>query len=227
MHRIAFVSLLLITSLAFAQDKTEFVDLFDGKTLDNWDGDANYWSVQDGAITGKTTAEKPLQHNTFIIWKGGTTKDFELHLKYKISNGNSGVQYRSKAHDDHVVSGYQADIVAEDPDKYSGILYEEKGRGILADRGQAVVITENERVKDTFGDSKEIAKAVKHGGWNEYVITAKGNHITHTINGVKTIEVTDNDEKNAAKEGILALQMHVGPPMTVQFKDIKLKTLSK
>jgi len=137
------------------------------------------------------------------------------------------VQYRSKDMGDHVVAGYQADIVAGEPDKYSGILYEEKGRGILAERGEAVVITANEKAKEKFADSSDVAKAIKKNDWNEYTIIARGNHLVQEINGVKTVDVTDNDESKAAKEGILALQIHVGPPMTVQFKDIRLKVLGK
>jgi hypothetical protein len=203
----------------------ESKELFNGKDLTGWDGDAEVWSVQDGVITGHTTAEKPVKHNTFLIWKGGTVGDFELHAMFKITGGNSGIQYRSKDLGDHVVSGYQADIVDGDPDKYSGILYEEKGRGILAERGQKIEIDESgkKNVVGSLGDSAEIAKAVKKGDWNEYVIVARGNHITQTINGTQTIELTDKESAKAAKEGILALQVHMGPPMTIQFKDIKLK----
>src|SRR5687768_12978958 len=132
---VAFVSI----SVALAQSPSpspapapaasEAKDLFDGKTLDGWDGDSDYWSVEDGAITGRTTKDKPLKKNRFIIWKGGTLKDFELRLKYKLASGNSGVQYRSKDDGEHRVSGYQADIVGGANDKYSGILYEENGRG--------------------------------------------------------------------------------------------------
>ena len=202
-------------------------ELFNGKDLTGWDGDTEVWSVQDGVITGRTTAEKPVKHNTFLLWKGGMVGDFELHAMFKIAGGNSGIQYRSKDLGDHVVSGYQADIVDGDPDKYSGILYEEKGRGILATRGQKVEIDAEgkKNVVGSLGDSAEIAKAVKKGEWNEYVIVAKGNHITQTINGTQTIDLTDNEAAKAAKEGILALQVHMGPPMTIQFKDIKLTEL--
>jgi hypothetical protein len=202
-------------------------DLFNGKDLSGWDGDAEVWSVQDGVITGQTTAEKPVKHNTFLIWKGGTVGDFELHAMFKITGGNSGIQYRSKDLGDHIVSGYQADMVFADPDKYTGILYEERGRGILAERGQKIEIDEaGKKTKvGSLGDPAEIAKAVKKGDWNEYVIVARGNHITQTINGTQTMELTDKESAKAAKEGILALQIHMGPPMTVQFKDIKLTEL--
>ena len=203
--------------------------LFNGKDLTGWEGDTSYWSVEDSVITGRSTAEKPLKQNTFLVWKGGKPADFELRVSYKINNGNSGIQYRSKELGDHVVAGYQADIVADDPDKYSGILYDEKGRGILAQRGQKVVIDEagKKNVAGAVGESSEIVKAIKKSDWNEYVITARGNHITQSINGVTTVDVTDNDKAKAAREGVIALQIHTGAPMTVQFKDITLKELKQ
>src|SRR5688500_3241931 len=197
MHKIAIAVLVLFAGALLAQPAAaDFVELFDGKSLKGWDGDDAHWSVEDGAITGRTTAEKPLTKNTFISWKGGKPADFELHLKYKIASGNSGVQYRSKDNGDHVVSGYQADIVADDPDKYSGILYEEKGRGILAERGQKVEVAEDgkKEVVGSVGESADIVKAIKPGEWNEYIITARGNQITQKINGVTTVDATDNDK---------------------------------
>jgi hypothetical protein len=208
-----------------ADEKTpEAKQLFNGKDLTDWDGDKTIWRVEDGAITGETTADTKLEHNTFIIWRGGTVKNFELHLKYKISNFNSGVQYRSKDEGDHVVAGYQADIVGDTPDKYTGILYEERLRGILAQRGEDVTMTADGKkvVNGSVGDSDVILEAVKKGDWNEYTIIAKGNKLTHKINGETTIEFTDNQKDKAATEGILALQIHKGPPMKVQFKDIEL-----
>jgi len=222
------VAILLIgAAVAAPETPSDVKELFNGKDLSGWDGDEQVWSVQDGAITGHTTAEKPIKHNTFLIWKGGTVGDFELHLKFKISNHNSGVQYRSKDLGDHIVSGYQADMVGDDPDKYTGILYEERGRGILAQRGEKVVIDDagKKQVAGSVGEGAEILKAIKKGEWNEYVITAQGNHLVQKINGVTTVDVTDNEPAKAARDGILALQVHMGPPMVVQFKEIKLTEL--
>ena len=225
--------LVALASIAFAEapspQSSQPKELFDGKTLEGWDGDSNYWSVEDGAITGRTTPEKKLKHNNFLIWKGGTLKDFELRLKYKLASGNSGVQYRSRDDGDHRVSGYQADIVGGANDKYSGILYDENGRGILAQRGQKVVIDEagTKNVVGSVGESAEIFKAIKPNDWNEYTITAKGNHLVQQINGVTTVDVTDEQTAKAVREGILALQIHVGDPMTVQFKDIRLTELKE
>ena len=166
--------------------------------------------------------------------------DFKLTFKYRIEKGNSGVQYRSKVLDPGefgpIISGYQADFEAGP--KYSGILYEEKGRGILALRGQKTVIKPEEKKADDpkskgfkvevageVGNSDEIQAAIKSEDWNEYKIVAKGNHLQHFINGKQTIDVTDEDTANAPKEGLLALQIHQGPPMVVQFKDFKLVEL--
>jgi hypothetical protein len=202
----------------------EFQSLFDGKSLTGWAGKEQFWSVKDGAITGQTTSENPTQGNTFLIWKG-EVKDFELKLKFKIVGGNSGIQYRSTDKGNSVVNGYQADI--DSGDMYIGILYEEGGRGVLAQRGEKVAIGADgkKQVTGSTGDAKEIAAAVKKEDWNEYVVIAKGNHLVHKINGHTTVEITDGQSDKAKASGVLALQLHAGPPMTVQFKDIQLKEL--
>ena len=206
----------------------ETLSLFNGKDLTGWDGDPTFWSVKDGAITGTSTPKNPVKQNTFLIWKDGTLDNFELLLKYRIVRGNSGIQYRSKVHDPKkgVVGGYQADFEAGK--SYSGILYEERGRGILATRGQKVIIDGGggKTVVGSTGDSNAIQASIKKEDWNDYVITARGHYLLHRINGHTTVEVFDNQESKRAMSGILALQMHVGPPMVVQFKDIQLTKLS-
>jgi hypothetical protein len=218
---------LVLSGPATAQDADGFKSLFDGKTLEGWDGKAEFWSVKDGAITGQTTRENPTRGNTFIVWKGGDVADFELHLKFKIVGGNSGIQYRSarNANDPYVVGGYQADFDATN--QYSGMLYEERGRGFVCPRSKVVTIAEDGKKTETSGPAtnEEILKAVKKEDWNDYVVIAKGNHIIHKINGIQTAEVTDNQTGRAKDKGVLALQLHAGPPMTVQFKDIKIKEL--
>lgn len=213
-------------SISSVKAEDGFQSLFDGKTLDGWEG-KDFWSVKDGVITGQTTAEKPTKGNTFLIWRDGKVKDFELRLKFRIVGGNSGIQYRSRelADKPFVVSGYQADFEAGT--RYIGILYEEKGRGILALRGKKVVIDENGKKTDvgTTCDEKAMLASLKAEDWNEYVVIAKGNHLVQKINGHTTVDVTDNQSSKAATEGILALQLHAGPPMLVQFKDIQLKKL--
>ncbi len=208
--------------------------LFNGKDLSGWEGNPKLWSVQDGTITGKTTVEQPAGGNTFLIWKGGDVSNFELTFKYKMTPGddkkfvNSGVQYRSKIVDpaNFVVAGYQADF--EYGNTYSGILYEEKGRGILAQRGQKVTITEGDNpskpkiaVTGETGKSADIQAGIKKDDWNEYRIVAEGNHLQHFINGKQTVDVID-ETTEGAKKGVLALQLHAGSPMQVQFKDIVL-----
>jgi hypothetical protein len=208
-----------------ADDKDGFQAIFDGKTLEGWDGKADFWSVKDGTITGQTTKEKPTSGNTFCIYKGGKLGDFELRLKFKIVGGNSGIQYRSEDKGNNVVHGYQADIDAGLG--FMGILYEEGGRGVLANRGTKVEINSS-GVKTEFGktaEDKEILDSIKKEDWNEYTVIAKGNHLIQKINGIVTVDVTDSQEGKAKSEGILALQLHAGPPMMVQFKDIQLKKL--
>jgi len=199
--------------------------LFNGKDLTDWDGDPRFWSVQDGAITGITTKETPTPRNTFIIWRGGVLKDFELHAAWRLENHNSGIQYRSKDRGKWVVNGYQADM--DGSHTYTGILYEEGGRGIVAKVGNKVTVGPDgkPKVTGTVSDPKKVKDAIKSKGWNQYVITCRGNHLVQTINGIVTVDVTDEDEKRRAMEGILAFQLHAGGPMKVQFKDITLKVL--
>jgi len=211
-----------------------FVSIFDGQTLKGWDGNLKFWRVEDGAITGQTTKDNPTKGNTFIVWSGGTTGDFELKLQYRIIGGNSGIQYRSfrlkNAADKWRIGGYQADI--DSGDRFSGILYGEKFRGILADRGQQVELSRNEqgklqkKVVEKLGDSKKLQKHVKNEQWNDYHIIAKGFHFTQRINGVTMSQCIDNDKKMRRRSGLLALQLHAGPPMKVQFRNIRIKRLS-
>lgn len=199
--------------------------LFNGKDLSGWEGDSKFWSVKDGCITG-STRETKTNGNTFLIWRGGKLKDFELRVMWRLENHNSGIQYRSKDMGNFVVGGYQADM--DGGNNYTGICYEERGRGIIAQVGQKVELNENEKPKavGSTGDAKQIKAGIKKAGeWNEYIITAKGNHLVQKLNGNVTIEITDNDTKKRAMEGILALQLHAGDPMLVQFKEITLKVM--
>lgn len=215
----------LAASVGFAQDETGFVKLFNGQDLTGWDGNPKFWSVREEAITGQTTAENPAEGNTFLIWRQGELDDFELRLSYRIVGHNSGIQYRSKDLGNWVVGGYQADFEAGDT--YSGILYEERGRGILAQRGQKTVIDPNGKVEEIvrLSDSAELQANIKKEDWNDYRIIARGNYLVHMINGRVTADVSDEQVSARAMSGILALQLHAGPPMTVQFKNIRLKRL--
>ena len=211
-----------------------FQSIFNGKDLTGWNGNPELWFVKDGAIRGQTTAEHPAKGNTFLIWTNGATADFELRSSFRITPNNdkgfanSGFQYRSKILDstNWVVGGYQADMEAGPT--YTGILYEERmTRGIMATRGQKVVWDKDgkKQVTGSVGDSAEIQAAIKKEDWNDYVIIAKGNHLQHFINGRQTVDVTDECEAKAAKSGVLALQLHAGQPMTVEFKNIRIKPL--
>ena len=217
-----------ITSATHAEDEVGFKPIFDGKTLTGWDGNPELWRVEDGAITGQTTKEKPTRGNTFIIWRHGELDDFDLRLEYRIVGGNSGVQYRSFENPKWgkwVVGGYQADLEAGNT--WSGANYGERYRGILAKRGQSTVIGNNHKPKvvGQVGDTKELQANIKKEDWNSYRIVASGYTLTHEINGKMTAKVVDEDSTRRRRSGILALQLHAGPPMKVQFRNIRLKRL--
>jgi len=242
-HRffIAALSIASITAhanLSTAQDATasETIDaprslqggevstLFDGKSLDRWRGRDDLWSVEEGAIVGRTSKNKPLTTNTFLILDDEVSGDFELTLQFKIDGGNSGIQYHSRVvnEDEFVVAGYQADIDAAN--NYAGILYEERGRGILALRGKSVVIAEDgTKTEETFADSADLAKGIHPGQWNDYRIVVRGNQREHYINEAQTMNLTDNQTENARDSGVIAFQLHVGPEMTVRFKNVTLR----
>lgn len=227
MGRMSLIRLipLLFASAALAAD---FQPIFDGKTLKGWDGDPRFWSARDGAIRGETTLAALPKGNTFLIWRGGVLKDFELKLKFRIQNGNSGVQYRSREVGKWVVAGYQAEI--ENKQGKVGFLYEEKGRKFLANVGEKVVVGADGKPKvvGSLGEKKAdfIGKGYyREKEWNEYRIVARGNAVQHFLNGFQTIELVDEDPARRALEGLLALQIHAGPPMVVEFKDILLKLL--
>jgi hypothetical protein len=221
------VCLPLAATHANASDKFEtdkFETIFDGKSLDGWRGKSQFWSVRDGAITGETTEKNPTDGNTFLIFQDKVV-DFELRLKVKIQSGNSGIQYRSVDLGNSVVHGYQADFDATKA--FLGDLYEEGERGLLAKGGERVEIGEDGR-KTVTGKSfapGEIARTVRWRDWNDYHVVARGNRLIQEINGVKTVDVIDRELNKARSEGVLALQLHAGAPMLVQFKDIQLKRL--
>lgn len=222
----AFIlNLVCVPSASTIADAGEgFETIFDGQSLAGWRGKRQFWSVRDGAITGETTEKNPTEGNTFLIFKSKVA-DFELRLKVKILSGNSGIQFRSLDMGNFVVHGYQTDI--DSTEKYLGDLYEEGGRGLLARGGEKVEIGEdgNKVIVGKIHDQHEIGTAVRWQDWNDYHVIAKGNRIVQEINGLQTVDVIDNERKKARLEGILALQLHAGSPMLVQFKDIQLKRL--
>jgi serine/threonine protein kinase len=204
-----------------------FVSLFDGKTLDGWDGDPRLWRVEDGCITGETTPENQPPHNTFLIWRGGKPIDFELKVEFRMPNpgaSNSGVQFRSwEGPERWKLSGYQADIDAGN--KYTGAFYGENFGGLLATRGQRVTIAPDKRKNtETFADSLELGQAIKANDWNELRIVAQGKHIRQEINGRLMSELNDESTADRAN-GIIALQIHAKWPMKAQFRKVLLKEL--
>jgi hypothetical protein len=212
------------------EDRTGFESIFDG-TLKNWDGDPAFWRVENGAIVGETTKENPLKQNTFIIWRGGEPSDFELKLEYRINNTNSGVQYRSVNLPDvgkWVLKGYQSDIDFQNT--FTGLLYEERGRGFLAPRG---VMATRKDDQDTKGkilgnihSSDELRGFLKINDWNTMHVIARGNLLVHIYNGKVMSVFLDDDAKNRMMKGLLGFQIHVGAPMKVEFRNIFMKNLA-
>lgn len=216
------------------ESEAGFSALFDGKSLEGWDGDPKLWSVKDGVILGKTSDASPIEQNEFLIWNGRAA-DFELRLEFRMADrgvGNSGVQYRSKRFPDAgrwAVGGYQADI--ERTNQYMGILYEERGRGILAMRGEEVVLKAapeqfDKQVIGSAGDPADLVEGVAPGEWQALEVIALGNRLEHKLNGRTMVRATDRDDTHSAAEGILALQLHQGPEMQVEFRNIRIKNLS-
>ncbi len=229
---------------AKAASNDEYQMLFDGKTLTNWKGDPDYWKVEDGTIVGYTTEEKPLEANTFLIWDGGQPADFELIVDFRITeSGNSGIQYRSEMVEGvpFGLKGYQADI--DGKNNYTGQNYEERKRATLAYRGQQVIVNSQEdpnaEVRDnvkknawqsteivsSLGDIDVLKTKINSEDWNECKLIINGNLLQHYINGVLMSEVTDNDTVNRMSEGLLGFQIHRGPPMKVEYKNIRYKAL--
>ena len=213
-------------------DHAGFESIFDGSSMKNWDGDPAFWRAANGALTGQSSTENPVKQNTFLIWRGGAPKDFELKVEYRLSATNSGIQIRSvqlPAGPDigkWVMKGYQADIDADN--QFTGQIYEERGRGFLAMRGQATFIPDGGRPR-VIGNLQqtpdELKALIKTGDWNQVHLIARGNMIIQILNGAVTSMVVDEDLKNRQLSGLIGFQMHVGPPMTVEFRNIWLKPL--
>ena len=198
-----------------------FTPLFNGRDLTGWDGKPGWWRVEDGAITAESTAEKPCTKHNYLIWRGGEPADFELRFEYRITGGNSGVQIRSREVPDWDMRGYQADI--EDGAQWTGALFEHE-RGGLALRGEkAVIAADGTKQVTRFADAAVLQKGFRSNDWNEYRVIARGPEVQLFINGVKTAHVVDRQAGRAAARGLLGLQMHPGPPMKVQFRNVRLK----
>jgi hypothetical protein len=228
-HFLATLAVLTLTAATLAAKEPDdgFLSIFDG-TLKDWDGDPVYWRVENGTLVGEVRADTLLQRNSFIIWRGGELADFELKLEYRVSaEGNSGINYRSSEVPDvkWAMRGYQADI--DGKDQWSGQNYEERGRKFLAYRGQGVVMKPGAgpEIVRTLGDRAALQNHVRKEDWNDVHIVARGNLLQHFTNGVLMSEVRDEDPENRRMTGLLGVQVHTGPPMKIEFRNIRLKRL--
>ena len=201
------VALAEATNVLTKQEEREgFVLLFNGKDLTGWDGDPRIWSVRGGAIVGSTDTHS-VDQNTFLIYKE-TYADFVLRFEIKLRDGNSGVQFRSTRLPDWVVTGYQADASEADERSAWGNLYEERGKG------RGLMRTQDE-------GWQKARPVVRKGDWNHYEVVAQGRRVVLRLNGVETI----NQEVGKTDAGVIAIQVHRGPPMEVQLRNIRLRVL--
>jgi hypothetical protein len=213
-----------------AGDEPGFAAIFDGQTLTGWEGNRTYWRVEGGSLVGEITPETVIKSNTFIIWRGGSPNDFELKLDYRITpTGNSGINYRSAVVPDPVtpentfaMRGYQFDL--DGRKMYVGNNYEEKGRLFLAVRGQVTRVVGGRPpvLVSTMGDPKEMA-AIATDDWNSVHLSIRGNVLVHMLNGRVMSITIDDDAPNRASQGLIGMQVHVGPPMKVEYRNLRLK----
>ncbi|MBK5195031.1 MAG: DUF1080 domain-containing protein [Proteiniphilum sp.] len=225
-------------------DNEGFIPIFDGETLHDWEGDSTYWRVENGSLVGEITPSTILDRNTFIIWRGGTPGDFELKLAFRISeNGNSGINYRSEPVEGipFALRGYQCDIDGQN--LYTGQNYEERKRTTLAYRGQIVTVQppadaesadllqsniahnawKNVQVTGSLGNPDSLSTHIRNGDWNDCHIVVRGNRMQHYINNILMSDVTDNDTLHQSFSGLIGVQVHVGPPMKVEYRNIRIK----
>jgi len=222
----------------------DFISIFDGETLDGWEGDSTYWRVENGNLVGEVTPSTILERNSFIIWQGDMPSDFELRVEYRVSpEGNSGINYRSELVEGipYALRGYQGDL--DGANRYTGSNYEERRRTTLASQGERTVLPPVENAEDlqahisrnrwtvavveeSLGDPDSLDRYVNDGDWNAYRIIADGNNLQHFVNGVLMSEVTDNDTVNQRFNGLLGVQVHMGPPMKIEYRNFRIRDLS-
>jgi hypothetical protein len=226
---VSMIYLLICSTGLEAQTNTsKFIKIFDGKTMNGWEGDTSFWRIENNCFIGEVTPEKPLKSNTFLIWRGFMPDHFEFKAQYRISaNGNSGINYRSEEVPGvpFGLKGYQADIDGEN--QYTGQNYEERGRGFLAMRGQQAVLKEkqNPTITGSVGNTDELKATIKLNDWNDIHIIVNGNVMKHYINGVLMSETTDEDVQKQKFGGLLGLQVHVMQSMKVEYRKIYLKEI--
>lgn len=246
-----FLLLFLILFLIFGSCNTlnnvssedGFTQIFNGENLDGWEGDRTYWRVENGNLVGEVTPETILDRNSFIIWQGDMPSNFELKVEYRVSEGgNSGINYRSEKVADipYALRGYQADL--DGKNRYTGMNYEERRRTTIAAPGEKVILPpvehadslqsyiENNRwtaskVIDSLGNIDSLKASIKDEDWNEYHLIVNGNRMKHYVNGTLMSDVTDKDTVNRKFDGLLGVQVHVGPPMKIEYRKFRIKEI--
>ncbi|MEI7948119.1 MAG: DUF1080 domain-containing protein [bacterium] len=216
------MTLVCLGGMTFAEE----VSLFNNKDLTGWEGPPGVWTVENGALVAQSTLENPCKTDTYLVWKGDTPSDYELSADFRLSaKGNSGIQIRSENLPQWKTSGYQADMTGDG--KLVGFVYHHK-RGLIAGRGQRVqVAPDGTKTIEKIATPEELIKSYKPGDWNTYRIVCNGPEITLYVNSVMMCQFTDKDSKFATTNGVIALQMHPGPPMKIEFKNIVLKKEAK
>lgn len=220
--------------------ESESIELFNGEDLSGWDGDPRFWRVEDGELIGETTAKVAAESNTFLIYRESEFSDFDLSFEYQVTGYNSGVQYRSREIGKWSVAGYQCDFEAEHhlidgkgTDRFSGMFFDEQGRMFLGQRGQVVLVRPNTKDTNkpiidqlgTIGDSAQLESIIRRDNWNEMRVIANGFTFTHIINGQVMCVGFDEDTENRKDAGILAFQLHSGPPMKIRIRNLSIREL--
>lgn len=210
-----------------ANSESAVFNLFDGESLDGWEGDPALWRIEDGTILGEIPQGQSLNKNTWLVWRGGELADFELNVQFKLTGlpaANSGIQIRCQVDNVDHVSGYQADL--DMGATWLGRIYDEHGRALLVERGSRVQILPNgERNVETFAPANQYAVLFRENDWNDYRIVAVGDHFRVYVNGTLFSELQDQQTDELDLKGSLAFQLHSGPETRIQFRDIRLEYL--
>ena len=216
-----------ITKIVLPLEETGFHSIFDGTTLKGWDGDTNFFRVENGTIVGQTQTDKQPKQNTFLIWRGGRPGNFELKMDYKLTGLNSGIQIRSEEMPDlkYAMKGYQADM--DGAQVYTGQWYEERGRGFLALRGQMSYVAPGKKSAwiGSLGDNAALKALIKADDWNSLHLIARGNTLIQILNGQVMSVVIDDDVVGRKLEGLIGIQCHVGLPMKIEVRNIRIKDI--
>lgn len=223
--KILLAGLIVLGSVACNDSRDQALEIFNGKDLSGWSGHFDWWLVEDGALTAESTADKPCEKSNYLTWTGGQPADFQLDCDFMLSAaGNSGIQIRSEPRPGFDTYGYQADMTGDG--ELIGYVYHHKHK-LVAERGEKVILSpEGTRTATRFADKESLLDHYKKEDWNHYRIVCEGQKITLFLNGILMCEITDQSSSGAANKGIIALQMHRGPPMKVQFKNVSIKILN-